>query len=190
MAAIRVRLGRDDNQKPAGRRVKTAVANALRRFAPVETGRLRRSIRVVSYGVLIAARYASFTNTRGRSAGWVESAIASPGAERGALPGCSRSGPDAAGVRPAPNGPGTGGAGSGAGPEAEAAAKPRDLDDPVGERGSVRSQPIPQRIRPVVRPDLERLVLANVGGLRIPRIGAEIVPQPWARAPEDPDMAV
>ena len=77
MAAIRVRLGRDDNQKPAGRRVKTAVANALRRFAPVETGRLRRSIRVVSYGVLIAARYASFTNTRGKSAGWVESAIAS-----------------------------------------------------------------------------------------------------------------
>ena len=38
MAAIRVRLGRDDRQRPAGRRIKTAVANALRRFAPVETG--------------------------------------------------------------------------------------------------------------------------------------------------------
>ena len=77
MAAIRVRIGRDDRQRPAGRRVKTAVANALRRFAPVETGRLRRSIRVASYGVLIGARYASFTNERGRSAGWVERAIAS-----------------------------------------------------------------------------------------------------------------
>ena len=62
---------------PAGRRIRTAVANALRRFAPVETGRLRRSIRVVSYGVLIGVRYASFTNERGRSAGWVERAIAS-----------------------------------------------------------------------------------------------------------------
>ena len=45
------------------------------------------------------------------------------GAERGALPGDG--GPDAAGVRPAPNGPGPGGACSGARPAAEAAAEPR-----------------------------------------------------------------
>ena len=67
---------------PRDKRPAVTAVNALRRFAPVETGRLRRSIRVTSYGVLIGARYASFTNERGRSAGWVERAIARCGARR------------------------------------------------------------------------------------------------------------
>ena len=123
MAAIRVRLGRDDNQKPAGRRIRTAVANALRRFAPVETGRLRRSIRVTSYGVLIGARYASFTNERGPG-GRVGRERHRERAERGEVPG--NGGPDRA-LRAEASGAGSGGAGSGAGPAAKAAAEPRGL---------------------------------------------------------------
>ena len=50
---------------------------ALTRFCPVDTGRMLASIRQAANGAFIGAPYASYTNRRGSSAGWIDSAIRS-----------------------------------------------------------------------------------------------------------------
>ena len=65
--------------------VRNRLVKNLRAFAPVKTGRLRRSIKRTMYGVRIGVRYASYTNRRGSAAGWIDRAIGLTRVPRGII---------------------------------------------------------------------------------------------------------